>query len=128
MSNNIFGYTTINEPYTSKSLSGLDLAKQDLLNHFKIRKGEKWTNPDFGCDLPLYIFEPLDQATQDAINEEVYNVVSYDPRFEVNDSNIRVDQSKHSVTVNVKLTYLPTTTATDLQIKFDREFTENAEF
>lgn len=128
MSNNIFGYTTISEPYTSKSLSGLDLAKQDLLNHFKIRKGEKWTNPDFGCDLPLYIFEPLDQATQDAINEEVYNVVSYDPRFEVNDSNIRVDQSKHSVTVNVKLTYLPTTTATDLQIKFDREFTENAEF
>ena len=128
MSNNIFGYTTINESYTSKSLSGLDLAKQDLLNHFHIRKGEKWTNPDFVCDLPLYVFEPIDQSTQDAIEEEVYNVVSYDPRFEVNDSNIRVDQDKHSVTVNVKLTYLPTTTATDLQIKFDREFIENAEF
>ena len=128
MSNNIFGYTTINQPYTSKSLSGLDLAKQDLLNHFKIRKGEKWSNPDFGCDLELYVFEPLDQATQDAIEEEVYNVVSYDPRFEVNNSDISVNHDTHSVTVNVKLTYLPTTTATELQIKFDTEFTENAEF
>ena len=128
MSNNIFGYTTINQPYTSKSLSGLDLAKQDLLNHFKIRKGEKWSNPDFGCDLELYVFEPLDQATQDAIEEEVYNVVSYDPRFEVNNSDISVNHDTHSVTVNVKLTYLPTTTATDLQIKFDSDFTEQAEF
>lgn len=125
---NIFGYTTINESYTSKSLSGLELAKQDLINHFHIRKGEKWTDPTFGCDLPLYVFEPLDQSTQDDINQEVYRVISYDPRFEIVDTNIRVVQETHSVTVNVKLNYLPTTTATDLQIKFDREFIENAEF
>jgi phage baseplate assembly protein W len=124
----IFGYTTINESYTSKSLSGLDLAKQDLMNHFKIRKGEKWSDPTFGCNLELYIFEPLDQLTQDNINEEVYIVISYDPRFQIDDTNVRVVQDAHSVTINVKLIYLPTTTATELQIKFDREFTENAEF
>ena len=124
---NIIGYTTINSPYTSKVLTGLELAKQDLLNHFKIRKGEKWTDPTFGCDLPLYIFEPLDQYTIDSIEEEVYNVISYDPRFEVNESSITVKQDKHSVTVNVKLTYLPTTTATELQIKFDNEFEQDAE-
>jgi phage baseplate assembly protein W len=124
----IFGYTTINESYTSKSLSGLDLAKQDLMNHFKIRKGEKWSDPTFGCNLELYIFEPLDQLTQDNINEEVYSVISYDPRFQIDDTNVRVVQDAHSVTINVKLIYLPTTTATELQIKFDREFTENAEF
>lgn len=125
---NIFGYTTINQPYTSNRLSGLELAKRDLLNHFKIRKGEKWSDPEFGCDLELYVFEPLDAETQDAIEEEVNTVISYDPRFEVNDSDIRVVHDTHSVTVNVKLTYLPETTATELQIKFDREFIENAEF
>ena len=125
---NIFGYTTINESYTSKSLSGLELAKQDLMNHFKIRKGEKWSDPTFGCDLELYIFEPLDQSTLDDINQEVYSVVSYDPRFKINDTNVRVVQDTYSVTVSVKLTYLPTTTATELQIKFDKEFSENAEF
>ena len=125
---NIFGYTTINQPYTSNRLSVLELAKQDLLNHFKIRKGEKWSDPEFGCDLELYVFEPLDDETQDAIEEEVNTVISYDPRFEVNNSDIRVEHDTHSVTVNVKLTYLPEKTATELQIKFDREFTENAEF
>lgn len=125
---NIFGYTTINESYTSKSLSGLELAKQDLINHFKIRKGEKWSDPTFGCDLELYIFEPLDQSTQDDINQEVYNVINYDPRFQVDDTNVNVQQDAHSVTISVKLIYLPTTTATELQVKFDKEFIENAEF
>jgi len=74
------------------------------------------------------VFDPLDQQTQDAIEEEVNAIINYDPRFEVNDSDIRVVHDTHSVTVNVKLTYLPETTATELQIKFDKEFIENAEF
>lgn len=125
---NIIGYTTIDQPYTSSNLSDIDLAKRDLLNHFHIRKGEKWTDPEFGCDLPLYIFQPLDDITMDAIKEEVYSVVNYDPRFTVNDTNIIVNQDAHYVTINVKLTYVPTTTAIDLQIKFDNEFQQNAEF
>jgi phage baseplate assembly protein W len=125
---NIIGYTTIDQPYTSSNLSDIDLAKRDLLNHFHIRKGEKWTDPEFGCDLPLYIFQPLDDITMDAIREEVYNVVNYDPRFTVNDTNIIVNQDAHYVTINVKLTYVPTTTAIDLQIKFDNEFQQDAEF
>ncbi len=71
----IIGYTTIEQPYTSSNLSGLELAKRDLLNHFHIRKGEKWTDPTFGCDLPLYVFQPLDDITTDAIKEEVFNVL-----------------------------------------------------
>ena len=125
---NIIGYTTIDQPYTSSNLSDIDLAKRDLLNHFHIRKGEKWTDPEFGCDLPLYIFQPLDDITMDAIKEEVYSVVNYDPWFTVNDTNIIVNQDAHYVAINVKLTYVPTTTAIDLQIKFDNEFQQNAEF
>ena len=122
---NIVGYTTVNQKNASLRLNDLELAKRDLINHFHIRKGEKWTDPTFGCDLPFYVFEPLDDDTIQSINEEVFAVVNYDPRFEVNDTNVRVIQEEHYVTVNVKLTYLPTTTATDLQIKFDRE--QNAE-
>jgi phage baseplate assembly protein W len=124
----IIGYTTIEQPYTSSNLSGLELAKRDLLNHFHIRKGEKWTDPTFGCDLPLYVFQPLDDITTDAIKEEVFNVVNYDPRFTVNDTNVIINQDAHYVTINVKLTYVPTTTAIDLQIKFDKEFQQDAEF
>tara|TARA_B100000768_G_scaffold177399_1_gene191548 strand:+ start:3313 stop:3696 length:384 start_codon:yes stop_codon:yes gene_type:complete len=125
---NIVGYTTINQQNGSLRLQGLELAKQDLMNHFKIRKGEKWTNPNFGSNLLNYIFQPLDDNTTEAINDEVYEIVSYDPRFKLASNDIIVDQEAHSVTVTVKLMYLPTTTATDLQIKFDSESTEQAEF
>ena len=125
---NIVGYTTVDQQNGSLRLQGLELAKQDLMNHFKIRKGEKWTNPNFGSNLLNYIFQPLDDNTTEAINEEVYEIVSYDPRFKLASNDIIVDQEAHSVTVTVKLMYLPTTTATDLQIKFDSESTEQAEF
>ena len=57
-----------------------------------------------------------------------YDIVSYDPRFNLESQDIVVKQDTHSVTVTVKLMYLPTTTATELQIKFDSDFTEQAEF
>lgn len=124
----IIGYTTVDQLKTSKTLTDLELAKQDLINHFHIRKGEKWTNPTFGSMLPYYVFQPLDDQTVELITEDVYSVVSYDPRFEIADRDVSVDTIGHTVIVSVKLIYLPTTTATDLQIKFDTEFSENTEF
>lgn len=124
----IIGYTTVDQEYTSKPLSDLELAKRDLLNHFGIRKGEKWTNPDFGSNLPYYVFQPLDQITIDLITQDVFDVVTYDPRFELSSEEVIVNDDGQSVTVIIELLYIPTTTATDLQIKFDREFEEQTDF
>lgn len=126
--NKIIGYTTVGEQHTSKHLTDLELAKQDLRNHFGIRKGEKWTNPEFGSNLPYYIFQPLDDATVALIEQDVIDVVSYDPRFELTRREVRVQEDAHFVTVRIELTYLPTTTVTDLILKFDKEFAQQVEF
>jgi phage baseplate assembly protein W len=127
--NTCIGYTTVNQTNASLRLKDLELAKRDLLNHFHIRKGEKWTNPDFGSNLPYYVFQPLDDTTIEMIREEVYNVVTHDPRFELSvDNSVTVSKKDQTVTVAVELLYLPSTTATDLQIIFDTDFTEMAEF
>jgi len=122
--NKIIGYTTIGEQYTSKVLTDLDLAKQDLSNHFMIRKGEKWSNPDFGSYLQYYVFQPLDASTVDLIQQEVSTVVNYDPRFSLISEDVRVDENEHLVTITIDLLYLPTTTATELLLKFNRESSE----
>jgi len=124
----ITGYTTTLNDFTSTTLTNLDLAKQDLINHFHIRKGEKWTNPDFGSDLPFYVFQPLDESTIDLINTEVLTIVSNDPRFELNSSKVNVQSDAHTITIIVQLIYLPSTTATELQVKFDRDFEQDIEF
>lgn len=125
---NIIGYTTKNTKTTTKTLTGLELAKQDLENHFHIRKGEKWTNPEFGSNLPFLVFQPLDQLTVSEIEDDVITIVGYDPRFELSDSTITVTEDTSFVYVSANLVYLPTKTATDLQLKFDKEFEETLEY
>lgn len=124
----IIGYTTVGERYDARYLTDLELAKQDLKNHFNIRKGEKWTNPEFGSNLPLYVFQPLDDQTLYLIEQDVSEVVTFDPRFDLIDKNVTVVHDAGEVTVSIKLMYLPTTTATDLILKFDDEFQEDKEF
>jgi phage baseplate assembly protein W len=120
MNNRIVGYSS-GENGKQQVLSDLDLAKQDLKNHFGIRKGEKWTNPEFGSNLPYYVFQPLDDATISLIDEDVLSVVNYDPRFRLDDNALDVDKDGHEVVVSIRLVYLPTTTPTDLILKFNRE-------
>lgn len=124
MNEKIIGYTTLNDPNVGETLTGLELAKQDLMNHFGIRKGEKWTNPEFGSLLPFYVFQPLDDETVDLIYQDVIDVVSYDPRFELQSDALEVDEDEHYVRVEIRLIYLPTTTPTELLLKFDREATK----
>ena len=120
--NKMYGYSTIGQQITPKQLSGLELARRDLENHFQIRKGEKWTNPNFGSMLPFYVHEPLDNVTTDLVKQDVLDVISYDPRFNVDKNTIVVTADESMIEVNAELVYLPTTTRTALELKFDREF------
>ena len=120
--NKMYGYSTIGQQITPKQLSGLELARRDLENHFQIRKGEKWTNPNFGSMLPFYVHEPLDNVTTDLVKQDVLDVLSYDPRFNVDKNTIVVTVDESLIEVNAELVYLPTTTRTALELKFDREF------
>ena len=42
------GMSTANPENNSVSLYDISLIKQDLINHFHIRQGEKLSNPEFG--------------------------------------------------------------------------------
>jgi phage baseplate assembly protein W len=119
----IIGYSNSSTTCTSVKLTDLELAKQDLANMFSITKGEKWTNPEFGTNIPFYLFEPLDDSTRDLIEEEVITVVENDVRFRLTDSNIEVLDDGHSVNVSVNLIYIPLDTYFTLQLQFDREDT-----
>ncbi len=120
----IYGYSTIGQSNIPQQLTGLALAKRDLENHFQIRKGEKWTNPNFGSMLPFYVHEPLDTITVDLVKQDVLDVISYDPRFSIEKNTIFVDFDESKIEVNATLMYLPTSTPTTLELKFDREFEE----
>jgi len=57
------GFSTVNNTRKTK-LTDFELAKQDLINHFHIRKGEKLHNPNFGSNLWSVVFDPLTTSSK----------------------------------------------------------------
>jgi phage baseplate assembly protein W len=53
------GMSTVNPDNVTFSLYDISLIKQDLINHFHIRQGEKLSNPEFGTIIWDALFEPL---------------------------------------------------------------------
>ena len=62
------GFSTLTSD-KSNQLFDLDLIKQDLVNHFYTRKGERVMNPNFGSVIWDMLYEPLDEHNKELIVE-----------------------------------------------------------
>lgn len=98
-------------------LNDFDLAKQDLINYFNIRKGEKLMQPSFGTSIWNMLFNPLDDATQQAIQDDITKIVNYDPRLKVD--SISVAQQTTGFLIQITLTYVTTNQTETLSLNFD---------
>jgi phage baseplate assembly protein W len=99
-------------------LTDFELARQDLINYFNIRRGEKLMQPTFGSIIWDQLFEPLDEATQQLITADVTKIVSYDPRLSV--GQVAVTQEDHGFLIQLTLAYVPTNQQATLMLMFDR--------
>lgn len=113
---NYRGFSTIEQVKKFK-LTDLELVKQNLFNHFNIRKGEKLMQPNFGSVIWSMMFEPLNEETKNLIQADVKKVVGYDPRTRVN--NVIITQFDHGVQLDIEMEYLPTNQADTLRLSFD---------
>jgi phage baseplate assembly protein W len=99
-------------------LTDFELAKQDLINYFNIRKGEKLMQPTFGTIIWEMIFEPLNEDTQQIITADVTKIVGYDPRLSV--GQVAITQQENGFMIQLTLAYIPTNQQETLKLNFDR--------
>lgn len=111
------GFSTL-ENQKKYSLTDYALAKRDLMNYFAIRKGQKLMQPDFGTIIWDQLFEPLNDATRDAITADIERIVSYDPRLKV--SSVNVIEQGAGLMIQLQLTYIPTNQVDLINMNFDR--------
>ncbi len=98
-------------------LYDIDLIKQDLLNHFHTRKGERVMRPEFGCAIWDLIGEQLTPSVKDEVREEVERIIGLDTR--VTSRGVHVDSSDHAIVVLVDLYYRPYDIVDRFKITFD---------
>jgi len=113
---NYRGFNTIGQVKKFK-MTDLELVKQNLFNHFNIRKGEKLMQPGFGSVIWSMMFEPLNEETKNLIQDDVKKVVGYDPRTKV--TNVIITQFDHGVQLDIEMEYLPGNKSDTLRLTFD---------
>ena len=113
------GMSTVNPNNKDFKLRDIELIKQDIVNHFHIRQGEKLENPEFGTIIWDVLFEPLTDGLKNAIVKNVTDIINYDPRVQAN--NIIVDSYESGIQIYCELTYLTYNISEQLKFNFDRE-------
>jgi phage baseplate assembly protein W len=112
------GFSTVSSDANSYALYDFALIKQDILNHFHIRQGERLENPEFGTVIWDVIFEPLTEELKVLIQKNVETIVNYDPR--VRADQVIVTNYESGIQIECILTYLPYNISEALQLKFDQ--------
>lgn len=112
------GFSTISNDSKSFALYDLALIKQDIINHFHIRQGERLENPTFGTIIWDILFEPLTDELKNLITKNIEAIINYDPR--VRSDQIIVTTYESGIQIECVLTYLPYNISEALQFKFDQ--------
>jgi phage baseplate assembly protein W len=112
------GFSTYNRTkrYT---LTDFELVKQDIFNHFNIRKGEKLMRPEFGTSIWDLLFEPFGNEISSAIDQEVKQIVAHDPRVRL--EKVNVSTYDNGINIAISLVFVPLNLGDVLYLKFDLE-------
>ena len=113
------GFSTISPDTENFHLFDLELIKQDIINHFHIRQGERLMNPGFGTIIWDVLFEPLTDQVKNLITQNVNTIMNSDPRVVAD--QISVTQYESGIQIQCHLTYLPYNVSQTMQLKFDQD-------
>lgn len=115
-----FAYKGFSSKESTKNykLYDIDLVKQDLINHFYIRKGEKLENPEFGTVIWDMLFEQFTEDVKTIIAKDVEDIINYDPRIQVNE--VQIDSTDQGIRIQADITYIPFNINERMTFEFDR--------
>lgn len=112
------GFSSVSTNTENFNLYDLDLIKQDLLNHFYIRQGERLMQPTFGTIIWDLLFEPLTEQVKDLILQNVNQIINYDPR--VIAKNVTVTPYESGLQIECQLVYRTYNLSESLRLRFDQ--------
>lgn len=112
------GFSTVNAGARNFTLYDFELIKQDLINSFYVRQGERLMNPTYGTIIWDLLFEPLTDHLKNLILQNVNQIVNADPRVQAGD--VVITTYDKGIQLEMTLTYLPYNLSEFLTLKFDQ--------
>jgi len=112
------GFSTVSKHTENFALYDFELIKQDLLNNFYVRQGERLMNPTFGTIIWDIIFEPLTDELKNAVLQNVNQIFNSDPRIRT--GNIVITPYDTGLEIQCELVYVLYNIQQKLQMQFDQ--------
>lgn len=111
------GFSTVYSSSNNKVYDD-ELVKQDLLNHFNIRKGEKIMDPNFGTIIWDALYEPLTDGLKEEIEADIRSILAAEPR--ITPIAVEIAERDFGILLEITVTYNRTNQTENMKITFDR--------
>jgi phage baseplate assembly protein W len=112
------GFSTLDPQQRNSKLYDFDVIKQDLMNQFSTKKGERVMNPEFGSIIWSVLFEPFTQDIRNAIDADIKKIIESDPR--ITSPVINVAEAEYGLLLEVTKTFTGTDQSETLRLTFDK--------
>lgn len=112
------GFSTLSLDSENFALYDFQLIKQDILNHFYTRQGERLMQPLFGTIIWDLLFEPLTEQLKNLMLQNVQEILNYDPR--VRADQVIITPYESGIQIECNITYVPYNLSQTLQLRFDQ--------
>lgn len=112
------GFSTVDDTTNNVKLYDYELIKQDILNQFNIRKGERIMNPNFGSVIWDLIYEPLTPNVKQQISSDIDRILASDPR--VIPTQVNIVEQDYGFLLEITLSYRGTDVSDSMILSFDK--------
>lgn len=112
------GFSSVDESTSSIELYDFALVKQDIINHFNTKKGERLMNPEFGSIIWDLLMEPITESTRRELTDDITRICNFDPR--VVPTQLDVVEFDNGFLLEVTLTLKSTNESSTMRIAFDQ--------
>ena len=112
------GYSSVGTTFLSPVRYDLDLARQDLLNQFNTRLGERVMMPKFGTIIWDLLFDPLDETIKKLIQDDVTRIITEDPRWRL--LSVDISEGPNALDIRVVVNYRPSDETITLPLTYDK--------
>jgi phage baseplate assembly protein W len=113
------GYSSVNPNTLGTMLYDFDIIKQDIINQFNTRKGERVMNPEFGTIIWDLIFEPFTDDVKQALSDDISRICNSDPRAVP--IQIDINEQEYGMLLEITLKYITADQTANMTLSFDKK-------
>ena len=113
------GFSTVDPTNHGSKLYDFDIIKQDILNNFNTRKGQRVMNPTFGTIIWDVLMEPLTSQIKELLTQDVTAIANFDPR--AYPTQIKINEYERGYLIELTLAMKNTNQSATLRLAFDQK-------